>query len=154
MVTTENHETFMEQALQLAKKASEQNEVPVGALIVSPKGDVIGQGYNLREQSQSATRHAELVAIEQANATTGSWRLEGCTLYVTLEPCPMCAGAIWASRISKVVFGATDPKSGYCQSLHALGEDQRLNHRFEVKSGVLQEQCSNLLKEFFKSLRK
>lgn len=144
----------MELALQLARKAAAENEVPVGALIVDSNGRVLGEGYNQREQTQAATRHAEVLAIEQANATINSWRLEGCTLYVTLEPCPMCAGAIWASRISKVVFGASDPKSGYCHSLHALGENPNLNHRFEIVSGVLEAPCSELLKTFFKKLRK
>lgn len=143
----------MKQALQLAYKAAELKEVPVGAIVVDPSGQVLGHGFNQREQRQSALRHAELLAIEEANQKRGSWRLEDCTLYVTLEPCPMCAGAIWASRISHVVYGAKDPKSGYCESLHQLGQDPKLNHRFETISGILEEECSLVLKAFFKKLR-
>ncbi|MCO5113015.1 MAG: nucleoside deaminase [Bdellovibrionaceae bacterium] len=144
----------MEQALELAQKAAALGEVPVGALIVDPQGEVLGTGYNLKESQQTATRHAEILAIEAANQKLGSWRLEGCTLYVTLEPCPMCTGAIWASRLQQVIYGASDPKSGYCHSLYELGKDSRLNHRFEAQGGILEEACSQILKDFFKTLRK
>lgn len=143
----------MKQALLLAQKALSLNEVPVGALIVDPKDNIIGQAWNLREQQQMATQHAEILAIEQACRHLNSWRLEGCRLYVTLEPCPMCAGAIWASRLEHVIFGAIDPKSGFCQSLYEMGKHPKLNHRFESLGGVLEKECSEILKNFFKGLR-
>ncbi len=143
----------MKQALILAGKAAQMKEVPVGALVVSSDGEIIGEGYNQKETSQSALAHAEVLAIKQACEKLGSWRLKGCTLYVTLEPCPMCSGAIWASQLGQVVFGAYDPKTGYLSSLHKLGEDQKLNHRFESVGGVLENECSQILKGFFKNLR-
>lgn len=152
-ITTLNHETFMKQALKLAEAAAQIGEVPVGALVVSPHGEILGAGHNLRETHQSAIGHAEIQAIQAANKNLGTWRLEGCTLYATLEPCPMCAGAIWASRIAKVVYGAKDPKAGYCDSLHQLGQNQQLNHRFEVLGGVLEKECALILKDFFQKLR-
>ena len=147
-----NDEKFMQEAIKEAKKAEEVNEVPIGAVIVH-NGEIIARGHNIRETSQETLSHAELVAIQEANQKIGSWRLEDCTLYVTLEPCPMCAGAIIQARIQRVVFGAQDPKAGCAGTLYNLLEDTRFNHQVEVLSGVLQEECADLLTLFFKKLR-
>jgi tRNA(adenine34) deaminase len=143
----------MKQALALAEKAAQMNEVPVGAIIVDSLGQIIAEGFNQKEAKHSALAHAEIMAIEQACQKLSTWRLHGCTLIVTLEPCPMCSGAIWASQLDKVVFGAFDPKTGYTSSLYKLGEDQKLNHRFESVGGVLESECSEILKVFFRKLR-
>ncbi|CDQ37810.1 MULTISPECIES: tRNA adenosine(34) deaminase TadA [Virgibacillus] len=145
-------ETFMHVAIEEAKKAANQNEVPIGA-VITYEGEVIASGYNLRETSQQTLSHAELIAIQQANEFIGSWRLEDCTLYVTLEPCPMCAGTIVQSRIKRVVYGAKDPKAGCAGTLMNLLEEERFNHQVEVTSGVLETECGDLLKNFFKELR-
>lgn len=144
-------EQFMALALQEAQKAYALGEVPVGAVIVQ-KGNVISSGYNLRETGKKATAHAELIAIERACEALGGWRLPDCTLYVTLEPCPMCAGAIINARIDRVVFGAYDYKAGSCGSMVNLFEID-YNHKPELKAGVLQEECVGLLRQFFKTLR-
>lgn len=146
-------ETYMKLAIAEAKKAEAIGEVPIGAVIVLD-GKVIGSGYNVRETTQKAGTHAELLAIEQANEHVGSWRLEDCTLYVTLEPCPMCAGAIVQSRIPRVVYGAQDPKAGCVGTLMNLLQEERFNHQAEVTSGVLEEECGALLTNFFSNLRK
>ncbi|MEI3610070.1 tRNA adenosine(34) deaminase TadA [Pseudogracilibacillus sp. SO10305] len=146
-------EKFMKEALEEAKKAALRNEVPIGAVIVY-NDDIIARGSNIREESETTLSHAELVAIEQANKVVGSWRLEGCTLYVTLEPCVMCAGAIVQSRIKRVVYGAIDPKGGCAGTLMNLLNESRFNHQVEVTSGVLEENCRVLLQNFFKQLRK
>jgi len=140
-------------ALIEAEKAGKKGEVPVGAIIIDSCGKVVARGHNLRESKSDPTAHAEIVAIRKASKKTGSWRLAGCTIFVTLEPCPMCAGALVNSRIKRVVFGCKDPKAGACGTLMDITSDSRLNHRIEVVSGVLEEKCSNLLKEFFKSRR-
>ncbi len=145
-------EYWMKQAIEEAKKAEEINEVPIGAVIVY-ENEVVGRGYNRRETTQSSQAHAEMLAILEANETMDSWRLEDCTLYVTLEPCPMCAGAIVQSRIPRVVYGAPDPKAGCAGTLMNLLQEKRFNHQAEVMAGVLEETCANLLKTFFKSLR-
>lgn len=145
-------EQYMEIAIEQAKEALKYDEVPIGSIIVY-EGEIIGTGYNLRETSQTALSHAELIAIQMANEKLGSWRLEDCTLYVTLEPCPMCAGAILQSRIKRVVYGAPDPKAGSVHSLMNLLDDTRFNHQVEVIAGVLEKECGELLKEFFKELR-
>ncbi|SEQ99784.1 tRNA-adenosine deaminase [Virgibacillus subterraneus] len=144
---------YMRDAINQAIKAREIGEVPIGAVIVF-KGEIIAAGYNLRETSQETLSHAELIAIKKANEKIGSWRLEDCTLYVTLEPCPMCAGAIVQSRIKRVVFGAIDQKAGCAGTLMNLLDDERFNHQVEVTSGILEEECGNLLTDFFKVLRK
>lgn len=149
-----NDEKFMRLAYQQAKLSQKIGEVPVGALIVDKNGIIISKSTNLRENKKTALGHAELVAIHRACQKLNSWRLMDCTLYVTLEPCFMCAGALVQSRISKVVFGAHDPKGGALESLAQLGNDPRLNHQIQVVSGVLAEECSLLLKEFFKEKRK
>jgi len=146
-------EKFMKEALEEAKKAALRNEVPIGAVIVY-NDDIIARGSNIREESETTLSHAELVAIEQANKVVGSWRLEDCTLCVTLEPCVMCAGAIVQSRIKRVVYGAIDPKGGCAGTLMNLLNESRFNHQVEVTSGVLEENCRVLLQNFFKQLRK
>lgn len=146
-------EKFMQTAIDEAHKASKLNEVPIGAVIVY-ENEIIATGYNIRETSQSTLSHAELIAIQAANQKLSSWRLEDCTLYVTLEPCQMCAGAIVQSRIKRVVFGAFDPKAGCVGTLMNLLDDERFNHQVEVTSGVLEEECSKLLTTFFQKLRK
>jgi tRNA(adenine34) deaminase len=143
---------WMQRALELAGAAAERGEVPVGAVIV--KDDkVIAEGYNLRETLQDATRHAELIAIEAACRSLGTWRLEGCDLYVTLEPCVMCAGAIWQARLARVWFGAADPKGGAMGSLYRIHEDARLNHRLPAEGGLLAPECGKILTDFFRARR-
>ncbi|MCM3398042.1 tRNA adenosine(34) deaminase TadA [Oceanobacillus profundus] len=144
---------FMEAAIEEAQKALTLNEVPIGAVIVY-NDEIIARGYNLRESSQTTLSHAELIAIQEANEKIGSWRLEDCTLYVTLEPCPMCAGAIVQSRIKRVVYGATDPKAGCAGTLMNLLNEPRFNHQVELTAGVLQTECAALLTDFFRALRK
>ena len=146
-------ESRMRRALELAAEAAAAGEVPVGALVVSPEGEIVGRGRNRREEDQDPTAHAELLAIREAAAALGSWRLVDCDLYVTLEPCAMCAGAIVLSRVRRVVYGAADPKAGFCGSLGNLVADERLNHRVELASGVLAEECGELLRSFFAGLR-
>ncbi|QKS69612.1 nucleoside deaminase [Paenalkalicoccus suaedae] len=148
-----NDEYWMELALREADKAASIGEVPIGAVIVKDE-EIIATAYNRREASQMATAHAELLAIEEACRVTGSFRLDGCTLYVTLEPCPMCAGAIINSRLDRVVFGATDAKAGCCGTLYNLTGDTRFNHQPVVVSGVLEEETGTRLSTFFQSLRK
>ncbi len=145
-------ETYMQQAIALAQKAGNLGEVPVGAVLV--QGDrVVGVGYNQREMTTSVTRHAEMIAIEEACHALKSWRLLNCTLYVTLEPCLMCAGALYQARIEKVVYGCKDPKFGALGSLYEIHNDQRLNHRFSVSPGHMEQECATLLKDFFRVRR-
>lgn len=146
-------ETYMKQAILLAKKASDLGDTPIGALIVH-EGKVIARGYNQRNKRGSTLAHAELLAIQKASRKLGDWRLEDCTLYVTLEPCPMCAGAIVQARIPRVVFGTRNPKAGCAGSVLNLLREPGFNHQAEVVEGVLQEECSTLLKDFFANLRK
>jgi tRNA(adenine34) deaminase len=143
---------WMGLALREAAKAAKRDEVPIGAIIVRD-GAVIGRGYNLRESRQDPSAHAEMIAIRQAARRTGNWRLTGTTLYVTLEPCIMCMGALILARVERVVFGCHDPKGGAAGSLYDLSDDRRLNHRLELVSGVHQDQCSSLLSGFFRALR-
>lgn len=145
---TDSDMKYMKRAIRLAQKASRGQEVPVGAVIVRD-GEIIGRGYNRRQSRQNALEHAEIMAIAQACRKTGSWRLEGCTLYVTLEPCPMCAGAIIQSRIKRVVFGASDPKGGAVISVVRLFDQPQWNHHPIYVSGLLETECSALLKSFF-----
>ena len=143
---------FMREALKEAQKAYDKEEVPIGAVVVL-NGEIIGRGHNLREKEQDATLHAEIKAIRQANQVLGSWRLEDCELFVTLEPCPMCSGAMILSRLKKVIFGAFDPKAGTAGTFMNLLQDERFNHQVEVEHGVLEEECQQILKDFFKGLR-
>lgn len=146
------HEFWMKQAILEANKAETLGEVPIGAVIVR-HGEIIGRGYNLRETTQDSTAHAEMVAIREASNHLQSWRLLDCQMYVTLEPCPMCAGAIIQSRVPLVVYGTTDPKAGCAGTLMNLLEEPRFNHRTEVIPNVLQEECAGLLTSFFRKLR-
>jgi tRNA(adenine34) deaminase len=143
---------FMKEALEEAKKAYELDEVPIGAVVVKD-GKIIGRGHNSRERKQDPTLHAEIIAIRQAAAELGSWRLTDCELYVTIEPCPMCAGAILQSRIPRVIYGARDPKAGCAGSLYNLLEDSRFNHRAEVVEGVLEEECAEIIRGYFRQKR-
>lgn len=143
---------YMAEAINEAKKALELDEVPVGAVIVR-NGEIISRAYNLRETSRQATAHAELLAIQKACSHLNSWRLDNCDLYVTLEPCPMCAGAIINARIKSVYFGAYDPKGGACGSVADLFRKGSFNHAPIVYSGIMEEECETLLKEFFSKLR-
>ena len=145
-------EEYMTKALELARRAFDLGECPVGAIVVAPDGSIIGEGYNLREKLQSPTAHAEILAIEQAAKALGSWRLTDCTLYVTLEPCPMCAGAIMNSRLKRLVYGAFDDKNGACASVVNLFEE-RFTHIPFVRSRILMEQCGAILTDFFRELR-
>lgn len=146
------HESYMKLALAQAERAYQENEVPVGAIIVCGE-QVIAAAYNQREQLRDPTAHAEIIALTQAATALDSWRLENCTLYVTLEPCPMCAGAILQARLPRVVYGATDAKAGAVNSLYHLLDDYRLNHRAEVISGILAEPCGSILTSFFQQQR-
>ena len=142
----------MRAALELAREAAENGEVPVGCVVASPEGGIIGRGRNRREEGRDATAHAEIEAIRAACAALGTWNLSGCTLFVTLEPCPMCAGAIINSRISTVVYGAKEPYSGSVGSVINLFEE-RYGHRPAVYGGVLKDECASLLRSFFEDLR-
>ena len=143
----------MRLALEQAQGARRVNEVPVGAVLVTGENEILSKAFNLRETTQNPLAHAEIVAIESASKITNSWRLTDTTIYVTLEPCAMCMGAIINSRISRVVFGAKDPKAGALVSNFGIGLDDTLNHKVEFTGGVLEEECSIMLKEFFESLR-
>lgn len=142
----------MTEALVEARRAADVGEVPIGCVVVLG-GEVVGRGHNRREIDRDPLAHAEILAIRQAAARVGGWRLTGCTLYVTLEPCAMCAGALVNSRIDRLVYGAADPKAGYCGSLGNLVQDPRLNHRLEVTAGVLEAESAALLRGFFATLR-
>ena len=139
---------FMRVAIEAAGIAEENGDVPIGAVIVY-KNQIIGKAYNQREQLKDPTAHAEIIALTQAAAFLESWRLNGCTMYVTLEPCPMCAGALVLGRLDRLVYGCDDPKTGACKSLYNIVQDERLNHKLKVTSGVLEEQCREQLQGFF-----
>ena len=146
------HEHYMSLALELAREAAANGEVPVGAIVVGPDGQILGRGRNRRQESGDATAHAEIEAIREACKALGDWRLNGCTLYVTLEPCPMCAGAIINARIPTLVFGAREALSGSCGSVIDLFYE-RYGHRPQVWAGVLEADCAALLREFFQAKR-
>jgi tRNA(adenine34) deaminase len=147
------HDEFMRRALEEARAALAEDEVPIGAVIVHA-GRVIASAHNQRELLRDPTAHAEMIAITQAAAAIGDWRLEGCTLYVTLEPCAMCAGAMLLARLPRVVYGASDPKGGAVTTLYQLLNDPRLNHRAEVIAGVLASECGDILSQFFVKMRR
>ena len=153
MPASNPHEDFMQQAMSLARRAEELDEVPVGAIVVH-NGEVIAEAHNLRERDQDPTAHAELIAMRMAAEKLGSWRLEDCTVYVTLEPCAMCAGVMVLSRIERCVYAASDPRGGFLGTLDDLSQHPVLNHRFETIPGVLAEESSELLKAFFRAKRK
>lgn len=139
----------MKLALELARRAEQGGDVPVGAVLLGPDGAVLGSGGNEREQTGDPTAHAEVLALRRAAAATGSWRLAGCTLVVTLEPCTMCAGALVLARVERLVFGAYDPKAGAVASLFDVVRDPRLNHRVDVRGGFMAPECGQLLRDFF-----
>lgn len=148
-----NDEKYMLEALKLARAAADEGEVPVGAVVVKKStGEIVGRGYNRREFGKSPLAHAEIIAIDEASRTLGGWRLVDCALYVTLEPCPMCTGAIINSRVERLVFGASDKKAGSCGSVTNLF-DLPYNHKPEIISGIMAEECAAVLSEFFKALR-
>lgn len=148
-----NDEEYMGLALVEARKAYELGEVPIGAVVVKD-GEIVATAYNLRETGHDATAHAEVLAIRRACEKIGHWRLTGATLYVTIEPCPMCAGALVMSRIDRLVYGAADYKAGAVESLFNITNHSGLNHRIEVRAGVREEECRNLMKDFFRERRK
>lgn len=143
----------MDEARRVAPGRGTDGDVPIGALVLDADGAVLGRGHNVREEHADPAGHAEIVALRQAGAARGSWRLAGCTLVVTLEPCTMCAGAIVLARVARVVIGAPDPKAGAAGSLYDLLQEPRLNHRAQVDSGVREQECGDLLREFFRSRR-
>jgi tRNA(adenine34) deaminase len=145
-------EQYMRTAIEAAKTARDNGDVPIGAVIVH-KGQIIAKAYNQREQLNDPTAHAEIIALTQAAAALGSWRLDGCTIYVTLEPCTMCAGALVLGRLDRLVYGCDDPKTGAVKSLYNIVQDERLNHCLEVTCGVLADDCTALLQEFFAQRR-
>ena len=152
MSNKKEDEQFIRLAIEQARIAEENGDIPIGAVIVY-KNQIIAKAYNQRKQLRDPTAHAEIIALTQAAAAKESWRLNGCTMYVTLEPCPMCAGALVLARVDRLVYGCDDPKAGACKSLYNIVQDERLNHRLEVTSGVLQEQCRQQLQEFFSRRR-
>ncbi|MEJ2702306.1 MAG: tRNA adenosine(34) deaminase TadA [Sedimentisphaerales bacterium] len=147
-MNNDSDDRYMKLALEQAQVAEENDDVPIGAVIVY-ENQVIGKAYNQREQLKDPTAHAEIVALTQAAAFLENWRLHGCTIYVTLEPCPMCAGALVLARLDRLVYGCDDPKTGACGSLYNIVQDERLNHRLEVTNGVLEEMCREQLQQFF-----
>ena len=146
-------EKFMKEALKEAMKAYNKLEIPVGAVIVKD-GKIVSRAHNVKEEKKDTTKHAEIIAIQKASKKLESWRLTDCEMYVTLEPCSMCAGALIQARIKKVYIGAMDEKTGACGSVLNLLEDYKFNHRVEVENGICKEKCENILKDFFKELRK
>ncbi|MFR2570451.1 MAG: tRNA adenosine(34) deaminase TadA [Clostridia bacterium] len=146
-------EEFMKEAIKEAKKAAKKLEVPVGCVIVKD-GEIIARGHNLKETKKDTTKHAEIITIQKASKKLATWRLNECEMYVTLEPCTMCAGAIINSRIKKIYIGTMDPKTGAAGSVLNIFEDYTFNHRVEVEKDILQEECEKILKDFFKELRK
>jgi tRNA(adenine34) deaminase len=148
----DDHERWMRAAIAEAEAAAAHDDVPIGAVIVRD-GEVVGRGHNRREADQDPTAHAEILALREAARTLGSWRLDGCTLYVTLEPCAMCAGATVLARLPRLVFAADDPKAGAVGALWDIPRDERLNHRVEVIRGVLADECGALLRDFFEARR-
>ena len=152
MLSPAEDEVWMRLALEEARRAAEGGDVPVGAVVVRD-GQVIGRGHNRREQDGDPTAHAEILAIRAASETLGAWRLTGSTLYVTIEPCPMCAGALVLARIDRLVYGAADPKAGAAGSLWNIVQDERLNHRLQVTAGVLEDECREIIQSFFRERR-
>lgn len=150
--TQEEKEYFMTQALEEAKKSLEKDEIPIGCVLVKD-GEIIGRGHNAREELNQAIMHAEIMAIQEANQAVGNWRLLDATLFVTIEPCVMCSGAIGLARIPQVVYGAVNQKFGAAGSLYDILTDSRLNHRVEVEKGVLEEECAQIMQDFFRKRR-
>ena len=145
-------EKFMKEAIKQAKKAYDKEEIPVGAVIVKD-GKIIARGYNKKEKKKDTTQHAEIIAIQKASKKIGAWRLQDCEMYVTLEPCAMCTGALIQARLKRVYIGTMDPKTGACGSVLNLLEDYKFNHKVEVETNIMQKECEKILKDFFKYLR-
>ena len=145
-------EKFMKEAIKQAKKAYDKEEIPVGAVIVKD-GKIIARGYNKKEEKKDTTQHAEIIAIQKASRKIGAWRLQDCEMYVTLEPCAMCTGALIQARLKRVYIGTMDPKTGACGSVLNLLEDYKFNHKVEVETNIMQKECEKILKDFFKHLR-
>lgn len=145
-------EKFMKEAIKQAKKAYDKEEIPVGAVIVKD-GKIIARGYNKKEEKKDTTQHAEIIAIQKASRKMGAWRLQDCEMYVTLEPCAMCTGALIQARLKRVYIGTMDPKTGACGSVLNLLEDYKFNHKVEVETNIMQKECEKILKDFFKYLR-
>ena len=143
---------FMKEALKEAKKSYQKDEIPVGAVIVK-EGKIIARGHNIKETKTDPTKHAEIIAIQKASKKLQTWRLSGCTMYVTLEPCSMCAGSLIQARIDKVVIGTMDEKTGACGSVLNLLSDDKFNHTVQIETGIMQEECKTILQQFFKELR-
>ncbi|APS00958.1 tRNA adenosine(34) deaminase TadA [Pajaroellobacter abortibovis] len=148
-----NDEQWMRKALREADTAAQKQEVPIGCVLVDSNHQLLAKGHNLRETQQDPTAHAEIIALRAASKRIHSWRLEGVTAYVTLEPCPMCAGALSQARVKRVVFGCTDPKAGALSSLFRIGDDERLNYRLLITQGILEKECAQRLQAFFAALR-
>lgn len=153
MTESADHVAWMRRALEEADLAAAKGEVPVGAVVVSAAGELLATGHNLREADADPSAHAELLAMRSAARALSTWRLEGATVYVTLEPCVMCAGAMVNARVAQLVYGCDDPKAGACGTLYSIGDDARLNHRFPTVRGVLADECADRLKRFFAALR-
>jgi len=153
MFNNEEDERYMRLAIDQAEIARENGDVPVGAVIVH-EGRLIAKAYNQRQQLQDPTAHAEIIALTQAAEAVGNWHLHNCTIYVTLEPCAMCAGALVLARMDRLVYGCDDPKTGACGSLYNIVQDERLNHRVEITGGILQDRCSKVLQDFFQKRRR
>jgi tRNA(adenine34) deaminase len=151
-MSEKDDEHYMEAALELAQEAYVRGEVPIGAVLVRD-GEILARNHNRREELKDATAHAEILVLREAGRLIGGWRLTGTTLYVTLEPCPMCAGALVQARVSRLVYGTRDPKGGAAASLYNITSDPRLNHRLAVEEGILRERCAALLQKFFKERR-
>jgi tRNA(adenine34) deaminase len=151
-MSEKDDEHYMEAALELAQEAYARGEVPIGAVLVRD-GEILARNHNRREELKDATAHAEILVLREAGRLIGGWRLTGTTLYVTLEPCPMCAGALVQARVTRLVYGARDPKGGAAASLYNITSDPRLNHRLSVEEGILRERCAALLQKFFKERR-
>ncbi|HAA34624.1 MAG TPA: tRNA adenosine(34) deaminase TadA [Firmicutes bacterium] len=151
-MSEKDDEYYMEAALELAQEAYVRGEVPIGAVLVRD-GEILARNHNRREELKDATAHAEILVLREAGRLVGDWRLTGTTLYVTLEPCPMCAGALVQARVSRLVYGTRDPKGGAAASLYNITSDPRLNHRLAVEEGILRERCAALLQKFFKERR-
>ena len=145
-------EKFMKEAIKQAKKAYDKEEIPVGAVIVKDR-KIIARGYNKKEEKKDTTQHAEIIAIQKASRKIGAWRLQDCEMYVTLEPCAMCTGALIQARLKRVYIGTMDPKTGACGSVLNLLEDYKFNHKVEVETNIMQKECEKILKDFFKYLR-
>ena len=145
-------EKFRKEAIKQAKKAYDKEEIPVGAVIVKD-GKIIARGYNKKEEKKDTTQHAEIIAIQKASRKIGAWRLQDCEMYVTLEPCAMCTGALIQARLKRVYIGTMDPKTGACGSVLNLLEDYKFNHKVEVETNIMQKECEKILKDFFKYLR-